>query len=254
MDNGNRHLLTFGPFQVDPEQRVLMRGQESISLPPKVFETLLVLLRNSGRVVRKDDLMKSLWPDTFVDESNLSQHIYQLRKILGPSAQDPQYIVTVPGSGYRFAQKVEEVSAENGSRLVADGDSKQPVNVSQKEPSHRGLWLLTAALALIAAVALGFLWRATRPVNRPILRLNVERLNVELPDFVIAEPTTSSSVALSAGGNRVVYTGRSPDGTLRLYTRTLDQDQPLPLAGTEDAYGPFLSQTARLSDFSQTGS
>jgi DNA-binding winged helix-turn-helix (wHTH) protein len=78
--------------------------------------------------------MKSLWPDTFVDESNLSQHIYQLRKILGPSAQDPQYIVTVPGSGYRFAQKVEEVSAENGSGLVADGDSRQPVNVSQKEP------------------------------------------------------------------------------------------------------------------------
>jgi DNA-binding winged helix-turn-helix (wHTH) protein len=134
MDNGNRHLLTFGPFQVDPDQRLLMRGQESISLPPKAFETLLVLLRNSGRVVRKDDLMKTLWPDTFVDESNLSQHIYQLRKILGPSAQDPQYIVTVPGSGYRFAQKVEQVSTGHGSGFVVENHSEERVVPKQEGP------------------------------------------------------------------------------------------------------------------------
>ena len=72
MDKEIRHLLNFGPFRVDPDQRLLMRGQKSIPLPPKAFETLLVLLRNSGRVVLKDDLMKTLWPDTFVEESNLS--------------------------------------------------------------------------------------------------------------------------------------------------------------------------------------
>jgi DNA-binding winged helix-turn-helix (wHTH) protein len=83
MDSESKHLLTFGPFHVDPGQRLLMRGEESIPLAPKAYETLLVLLRNSGRVVLKDDLMKTLWPDTFVEESNLTQHIYQLRKTLG---------------------------------------------------------------------------------------------------------------------------------------------------------------------------
>src|SRR5215471_6941853 len=128
MGKENKHLLNFGPFRVDPDQGLLFRGQESIPLAPKAFETLLVLLRNSGRVVRKDDLMKTLWPDTFVEESNLTQHIYQLRKALGSGGQDPKYIVTVPGRGYRFAEQVEEVPAENGTELVVEGRSSQVTN------------------------------------------------------------------------------------------------------------------------------
>jgi DNA-binding winged helix-turn-helix (wHTH) protein len=249
MDKESRYF-DFGPFRVDPDQRLLMRGQETIPVTPKAFETLLVLLRNSGRVVLKEDLMQTLWPDTFVEESNLSQHILQLRKALGSSEQYPQYIITVPGRGYRFAQKVEQVSAENGSGSLEDGHAKQRVNDKQEDPSRRGpwLWLVTGVLAVIAAAALGFLWRATRAVSRPLLRLNVE-----LPDFEIAEPTTSSSFALSPGGNRVVYTGRGPDGTLRLYTRTLDQDRALPLAGTEGAYAPFLSPDGQTIGFFTDG-
>ncbi len=91
-----KHLLEFGPFRMDLEERVLMRDQETITLSPKAFETLLVLVQHSERVVLKDDLMKTLWPDTFVEESNLSQHIFQLRKALGDKAHDPEYIVTVP--------------------------------------------------------------------------------------------------------------------------------------------------------------
>ncbi len=94
-----KHLLEFGPFRMDLEERVLMRDQEVVTLSPKAFETLLVLVQDSERVVLKDDLMKILWPDTFVEESNLSQHIFQLRKALGDKAHDPDYIVTVPGRG-----------------------------------------------------------------------------------------------------------------------------------------------------------
>src|SRR5271169_4131718 len=112
MDRQARHLLEFGPFRMDLEERVLTRDQETITLSPKAFETLLILVNHSERVVLKDDLMKSLWPDTFVEEANLSQNIFILRKALGESAQDPRYIVTVPGRGYRFAQKVSQVSEE----------------------------------------------------------------------------------------------------------------------------------------------
>jgi hypothetical protein len=71
MDNAVKHLLEFGPFRLDPEQRLLLREQQSIPLSPKAFDLLLILVQRSGQLVLKDDLMKLLWPDTFVEESNL---------------------------------------------------------------------------------------------------------------------------------------------------------------------------------------
>src|SRR6202521_5538268 len=141
MDRQAKHLLEFCPFRMDLDERVLMRDRETITLSPKAFETLLVLVQHSERVVLKDDLMKTLWPDTFVEESNLSQHIFQLRKALGDKAHDPEYIVTVPGRGYRFAQKVAELTEPDGD-LIVHSRSVQSVTVEETES--------TAATALIA--------------------------------------------------------------------------------------------------------
>src|SRR5262250_2831481 len=99
-----KRLLEFGPFQIDLDQRLLWRDQKQIPLSPKAFELLSVLANRSGDVISKDELMNLLWPDTFVEESNLSQHVFQLRKALGEQGQTPSYIVTVPGRGYRFNQ------------------------------------------------------------------------------------------------------------------------------------------------------
>src|SRR5271169_148436 len=135
MDRQARHLLEFGPFRMDLEERVLTRDQETIILSPKAFETLLVLVQHSERVVLKDDMMKTLWPDTFVEESNLSQHIFLLRKALGDRAQDPEYIVTVPGRGYRFAQKVTELT-EPDADLIVHSRSVQRVTVEETESTQ----------------------------------------------------------------------------------------------------------------------
>jgi DNA-binding winged helix-turn-helix (wHTH) protein/tetratricopeptide (TPR) repeat protein len=132
MDRQAKHLLEFGPFRMDLDERVLMRDQEPIILSPKAFETLLVLVQHSERVVLKDDLMKTLWPDTFVEESNLSQHIFQLRKALGDKAHDPEYIVTVPGRGYRFALKVAEITEPDGD-LIVHSRSVHTVTVEETE-------------------------------------------------------------------------------------------------------------------------
>jgi len=105
----DRHLYQFGPFQLDPRKRQLFRQTELISLTPKVIETLLVLVENRERVVTKDELMKQLWPDSFVEESNLSQNIFTLRKALGDSTQERRYILTVPGRGYQFVAPVEQL-------------------------------------------------------------------------------------------------------------------------------------------------
>jgi len=103
MSNHGNDLYEFGPFRLDAGQRLLSRDNRPILLQPKAFETLLVLVRNSDRVVMKEELLNAVWADTFVQESNLTQNIFVLRKALGDSDGDGEakrrYIVTVPGRG-----------------------------------------------------------------------------------------------------------------------------------------------------------
>src|SRR5262245_13364841 len=97
----------FEGFELDPVRRLLQRDGKRIALKPKAFETLLVLIRNRGRVMDKDELMQQVWPDTVVEEVNLAHHISVLRKTLGQKSDDNRFIVTVPGRGYGFVASVE---------------------------------------------------------------------------------------------------------------------------------------------------
>jgi DNA-binding winged helix-turn-helix (wHTH) protein len=116
----------FGRFRVKSDERVLLRGQDLVSLTPKAFDILLALLENDGRIVPKDDLMKKVWPNTFVEEGNLTQNVSLLRKALGESANGPQFIETVPRRGYRFVAPVNKTNGTNGEYLSdAAGKSVQ---------------------------------------------------------------------------------------------------------------------------------
>jgi len=120
---GSKVLYEFGPFRVDPYKQVLLREDQPVSITPKAFETLLILVRRSREVVSKDELMKAVWPDAFVEEANLSQNIFILRKALGDTPEDRRYIVTLPGRGYRFAAEVSTV-VQKGEGLVIEGRSR----------------------------------------------------------------------------------------------------------------------------------
>jgi DNA-binding winged helix-turn-helix (wHTH) protein len=96
------NLLKFDRFSIDPERRLLLRDGEPVTVTPKTFDTLLTLIRERGRVVEKSKLMQLLWPDTVVEENNLSQQISAARKALGERPEEGRYIRTVPGRGYRF--------------------------------------------------------------------------------------------------------------------------------------------------------
>ena len=100
------YVYEFGPFRIDALKRVLMREGEMVPLTSKSLDTLLVLVEHRGQVVSKDDLMKTLWPDTVVEENNLTQQISMLRKALGERANEHRYVVTVPGRGYSFVAEV----------------------------------------------------------------------------------------------------------------------------------------------------
>jgi TolB-like protein len=112
----------FGPYRLLPGERLLLRRGETVALTPKVFDTLLVLVEHAGRLLAKDELMKMIWQDSFVEEGNLTQNIFILRKVLGESPHDHQYIVTIPGQGYRFVAEVLEVLPEAAAFRYRDGE------------------------------------------------------------------------------------------------------------------------------------
>src|SRR5688572_3399843 len=102
----------FGPFHLDVRSRRLSRGCDVIPLRLKVFDTLLVLVENAGRLVTKQELLDTVWPETAVEENNLNHNVSVLRKALGDRATGQQYIETVPRVGYRFAAPVESPLAQ----------------------------------------------------------------------------------------------------------------------------------------------
>jgi DNA-binding winged helix-turn-helix (wHTH) protein/TolB-like protein/Tfp pilus assembly protein PilF len=181
--NKTSHSYEFGPFVLDTVQHLLLKDGQPIALTPKTYDTLLFLVQNSGRMISKEELMGALWPDSFVEESNLTQQISMVRKALGDTAGEQRYIVTVPARGYRFAGPVAPLLKDRPAlELVAlmpaadvepgEGDVGTPVNraeVSQTSPSssdvkkqpHRrwqGLpmpvWIALAAILLLAGLSL----------------------------------------------------------------------------------------------------
>ena len=101
------------------EMRLLLSDGTPVPLTSKAFDTLVVLIANRDRVVTKDELLRSVWPDVVVEEGNLTQQIFLLRKALGESAQQPRYIVTVPGHGYRFTARVTAIADDSATPEVA---------------------------------------------------------------------------------------------------------------------------------------
>src|SRR5207244_9534067 len=101
MDDFSGTIYCFGNFRLDADERILFDGERTIALSPKVFDTLLFLVKNGGRVLSKEKMLREIWEDSFVEENNLAQNISQLRRILGEGG-DVKYIETVPKYGYRF--------------------------------------------------------------------------------------------------------------------------------------------------------
>ncbi|HKQ76989.1 MAG TPA: AAA-like domain-containing protein [Blastocatellia bacterium] len=110
----------FGPFRLDTVKRLLLRDGAVVPLKPKAFETLLALVERHGQVAPKDELMRSVWPDSFVEEGNLSLNIHELRRALGETPDDHSFIVTVPGHGYVFVAPVRRVPDEDSALIVAE--------------------------------------------------------------------------------------------------------------------------------------
>jgi DNA-binding winged helix-turn-helix (wHTH) protein/TolB-like protein/Tfp pilus assembly protein PilF len=177
----------FGHFHLDTRNRLLLRDGVVVPLTPKVFDTLMVLVENCGRVVEKELMMNQIWPDSFVEERNLAQNIFTLRKALGEEGPD-KYIETIPKRGYRFVAAVKLLADEDADMIVAKRvrskvvideeilDDSEPVHSLDKKQlaaeqaatkSLKTRWLIggLALAAVGAALYLIFANRATQPVS-----------------------------------------------------------------------------------------
>ena len=113
MNGQTKHFYEFGPFRLDAQRRVLFKDGEPQKLYPKEFDTLLALVEHSGEVLDKDELMRQVWRETIVEEGNLTTNISHLRKLLGETRHRHEYILTIPGRGYRFVAGVRPAFDES---------------------------------------------------------------------------------------------------------------------------------------------
>ena len=116
-DNRMSEIFHFGEFRIDPLERTLRRNDSAVTLQRRAFDVLLYLVQNPGRVVTKDELLKNVWPDAFVDENNLTQSISVLRKALDQRPGEISYITTLPGRGYQFVVPVQVLGQSEGPNL-----------------------------------------------------------------------------------------------------------------------------------------
>jgi TolB-like protein/DNA-binding winged helix-turn-helix (wHTH) protein/Flp pilus assembly protein TadD len=156
-------LYAFGEFRMDAPMRVLLKGEHPIALTAKAFEVLTLLIQHRGEVVSKDDLMQTVWPDSFVEESNLTQTVFMLRKALGETSTQ-RYILTVQGRGYRFAPEVKVVWRDGEGRVVTSPSIIQDPGRPQEStdpqvPASRIRRSAVLAFALLAILVIGVrLW------------------------------------------------------------------------------------------------
>ena len=190
MSEAGSFCYEFGSFRVEPRQRVLLRDGKPVQLTAKAFELLLVLIEQGGSVVEKDDLMSKVWPDTFVEENNLTVNMSALRKALGETAGEGRYILTVAGRGYKFIAPVNKVPDRMDDERPADKESARLDEINDA-PQRRGVesrgsvWLSVAQLAAAVAGTGLYFWqksKRTEAVN------NVEA--VKAADVNVAEIRT----------------------------------------------------------------
>lgn len=189
-----RLFYEFGPFRIDIAEKLLFHQQTPIPLTPKAFDTLLALIENPGHILEKEELMRRVWPDTVVEENNLTQNISALRKALGRDSGENTYIETIPRRGYRFAVAVHERWEDAPQPILREVPGPAPPVREEGKGVHRTAWLVLGAILLMLLVSVGIyalysMWRSRRSNrNESLGSLSSPRPSVAILDLRSLNP------------------------------------------------------------------
>jgi len=235
-------LYGFGPFVLDPVRRLLTREGTPVALTPTVFDTLLHLVENHGRVVTKDELLDAIWPGRVVEESNVTQTVFTLRKALGGAEDSARFIVTAPGRGYRFAEQVRFEAGAPSAVTPWDRGVERPQlredgpgagRAAKKRPR-----LALAAVAICGLVLIGvgaFValrpWRSAPVSGVPALVVMADLRNLTGEPIFDRTLATAMEIDLDQSPLITVLPQRRVEDTLALMTRPSDAALTPVLAG-----------------------
>jgi DNA-binding winged helix-turn-helix (wHTH) protein/Tol biopolymer transport system component len=222
-------VYEFGPFRLNPSERLLLRDGQPVALKPKAFDLLVFLVERQGHLVSKDELMEGLWPGTFVEEANLTYTVSILRRALGDKQDGDQFIQTVPTRGYRFVPPVRQERGTDNPRPAGDANRVQ-------RPTRVFLASTVAIVLLLVAAGIGWRSRASRPSN--------------VSEYVLTRVTTDVGLTafptISRDGKLVAYASdRGGAGNLDIWVQQVGSGSALRLTNdAADDYEPSLSPDA----------
>jgi len=279
-ENKPKHAVyEFGDFRLDAGKRLLTKDLGvAVPLMPKAFDTLVYLVKNCGKLIDKDELLREVWPDTIVEENNLTQNISILRRALGEKHRDNRFIATVPGRGYKFVADVREtdsvIKEENPDLSGLNGDPNDPISaqsidrineVSLSRPfgteisSSRSMVVSALVAVLIGVASLGtiayFIWPQTKPDVRAAVTsvavLPFRPIVAENRDEALELGMADALIAKLSGGNSLLV---RPLSSVRKFN-SVDQDPVTAgkelgvdsvLDGTIQTWGDRLRVSAKL--------
>lgn len=232
----------FGSYRFDARERLLYRADERVALTPKAADLLLVLLEREGQLLTKDELLHVVWPDTFVEEANLTKHIFFLRKTLGEDGQQGAYIETIPKRGYRFVGPVQRGATETQVAVIEEGSREHIIieETADSTPVSRRTWLSILALASLLILAAGVLTYASRariasgPQLHSLVVLPFANLGQNADNDYFSDGLTEELIAAfsSVRGLRVIprttaFQFKGKSGDLRSIGRQLEAEAVL---------------------------
>lgn len=223
--------LAFGPFEVNPAAEELLRGGVRIRLSGQPFQILMMLLARPGEVVTREELRDQIWSEgTFVDfEHGLNAAMNKLRRALGDAAENPRYIETIPGRGYRFVGSVTAASA-NGAGQVEE---------VKRSTLSRWSWLGWIAVPLSALLGVMVMWWVIRAMRPKVVPTNTVQFAIASPEgSIFSPPISRQPFAISPDGTKLAFTVTDASGT-RVWMRELSSVDLKPLTGTEGAWTVF---------------
>ncbi len=245
MSQQTNGIYEFGSFRLDAQERLLQRDGATISLTPKAFDLLLALVERHGRLVDKEELFQTVWPDTIVEESNLSSNIALIRKALGDGENGQKFIETVPKRGYRFVAEVREAPPPADNLVPENAQPRAeatPPDVASSPTKRTSRWVWPVVFLAAGVIVSAAIW----------LMVDRQRAKAPMAPARIVPFTTlpgiESEMSFSPDGNQLVFAwdGGLKNNVLHLYVKQIGNETVRQLtSGPDGDYSPAWSPDGR---------